>query len=117
MSAVLAIVKGTVQRQDQYILVLSELSSIPRADISDLVKDKCQWIVAGSDVGGGVLILTNTTIQHGMSSLKEFAIFIVQVFVHLCLCNVSKPEANTGVVYWVHMHPPHLNARNSRIFL
>jgi predicted XRE-type DNA-binding protein len=112
MSAVLAIVKGTVQRQDQYILVLSELSSIPRADISDLVKDKCQWIVADN-----ILILTNTTIQHGMSSLKEFAIFIVQVFVHLCLCNVSKPEANTGVVYWVHMHPPHLNARNSRIFL
>ena len=61
----LAIVKGTVQRQDQYILGLAWLSSIPKADISDVVKDKCQCIVADSDVGG-VLILTNTTIQHGM---------------------------------------------------
>ena len=66
MRAVLAIVKGTVQRQDQYILGLKGLPSIPKADISDVVKDKCQWIVTGSDSEGGVLILTNTTIQHGM---------------------------------------------------
>ena len=66
MRAVLAIVNGTVQRQDQYILGLSRLSAIPKADISDLVKDKCQWIVTDSGVGGDVLILTNTTIQHGM---------------------------------------------------
>ena len=109
MSTVLAIVKGTMQRQDQYMLGLSGLQPILKANISDLVKDKCQWIVGDGDVAGdiddhsvvdGVLILTNTTIQRGRSyfDLPVFAIFVVQVFVHLCLCNISNP----GLLGWIH---------------